>query len=229
MNSTRLNHQRQSDRFFSQSSDDLRAEMLVLAEDEVLAFPVRLADISETGCAVEISSQFNRDIVVAILRIRDAGETINLELAGRMRWNQQTSLGANTCGFCFRRPLSIQTIDQMVDNGWVTRRLEPRVPAKASVQVRRAHGLPAIQNASLEDFSMTGIRLNIDASVEIGERLLISKQTVDQIPSQSTARPASGGVSVKWVRPTKDGYECGCVFQNLNASRAINEVFMTKR
>ncbi|TWT92991.1 PilZ domain-containing protein [Neorhodopirellula pilleata] len=227
-----LNHQRQSDRFYSKNSEELAADLLILEGDDVLAFPVRLADISETGCAVEISAQFNRDIPVAILRIRDIGGTVNLELAGRMCWNQRTSLGANTCGFCFRRPLSNEIIDQMVDNGWVTRRLEPRVRTGAIVEVRRAHGLPTIGMATLQDFSMTGIRLTLNSEVEVGERLLISNRAeVDQYDVdaalKSTKRIANGGVTVKWVRPTDDGYECGCVFQNLAASRAINDAFST--
>lgn len=225
MTSTSFTHQRQSDRFYSKKSDDLRAELLILAEDDVLSFPVRLADISETGTAVELSSQFTRDISVAILRLRDIGQTVNIEIAGRLCWNQQTSLGANTCGFRFRRSLSSEIIDQMVDRGWVTRRLEPRTPTKAAVEIRRAHGLPTIHSATLEDFSMTGVRLKLDSVVEVGERLLISKRANDGTAGQSTNRAANGGVSVKWVRPTDEGYDCGCVFQNLAASRAINEAF----
>lgn len=213
-------HQRQADRFFARNSGDLNAELLILEQDEVLSFPVQLADISESGCAVQMSSTLSEGVSVAILRITDIGETINIEVAGRLCWNQQTSLGFNTFGFQFRRPMPAETIDRMVDNGWVTRRTEHRTPAKTSIDVRRSQGQQAVKQATLADFSMTGIRLNLDTSLDIGERILVSRQMPD-----GKRAPEVGSVTVKWIKPAGDSFECGCIFQNLASSRAINEAF----
>lgn len=219
-NTMNYNHQRQADRFLAKNSGDLNAELLVLSNDEVLSFPVELADISETGCAVQMSTGLTEGVSVAILRIQDLDQTFNIEVAGRLCWNQQTSLGANTFGFQFRRPMPSETIDEMVDNGWVTRRTEYRTTAKTEIEVRRSHGLQAVKQATLEDFSMTGIRLNLDTNLDVGERVLVSQHSPNDKKS-----PVVGSVTVKWVRPVGDSFECGCIFQNLASSRAINQAF----
>ncbi|SMP56787.1 PilZ domain-containing protein [Neorhodopirellula lusitana] len=220
---------RNCDRFVAKNSGELKAELLVLRDDEVITYPCQLADISSGGCAVRATLIRPDEVSVAVLRVKDASGKVDLEMAGRLCWNQQTSVGSNTFGFRFRREMPDETIDFLVSQGFVTRRQEQRISAGTPVQIRRAYGLPSIESATLEDFSTTGVRLHIDHLVDAGERLLVSTSGPDTAQSSDLAceasKKSSGSVTVKWVRPIEGRYECGCVFQNLASSRAINDTF----
>lgn len=196
---------------------------MILNEDQVITLPCELADISVSGCAVRVSEMKNRDVRVAVLRMRDQDGIVDLEIAGRLCWNQQTSVGSNTFGFSFRREMSPEIINEMVNAGLITRRQETRSSSGIEIQVKRAYGMPTVDRATLEDFSATGVRLQIDEPIAIGERLLLCKFDDASFPNSDTTRSVSGSVTVKWIRPQGELFECGCVFQNLASSQAIND------
>lgn len=216
---------RKADRFHAEKSGDLDAKLMILNEDQVITLPCQLADISVSGCAVRVTEMRNKDVRVAVLQMRDPDGIVNLEIAGRLCWNQQTSVGSNTFGFSFRREMSLETINAMVNAGLITRRLETRTSSGIEVQVRRAYGMPSVDHATLEDFSTTGIRLQVDKPITIGERLLVCKFDDANFAGSDASRPVSGSVTVKWIRPSGELFECGCVFQNLASSQAINDSF----
>ncbi len=203
---------RQCDRFHARNTANLTAELLVLRDDEVVRYDCQMADISVGGCAVRVNLPPPDEVSVAVLRISDVGGSIDLEVAGRLCWNQQTAVASNTFGFRFRRPMAPEVIESMVAAGLVTRRHETRITAGIPVQIRRAHGTPVITQAFLHDFSTTGLRVCVDRELTIGERLLIT-----------TDPGVSGSVTVKWVQAADKMFECGCVFQNLISARAIND------
>lgn len=203
---------RSRDRFAARNASEFESELLVLKENELVAYPCRLADISVGGCAVRATTINPQEVSVAVLRMKDRSGHVDLEIAGRLCWIQQTSVGGNTFGFRFRRNMDPDVIDQMVSQGLVTRRQEERVAYGATIQVRRSHDKPAIGYATLEDFSTAGARLRCDQPLDIGERLLIT-----------TTEGSSGSVQVMWNRETESGFECGCVFQSLTAARSIND------
>lgn len=208
---------RNGDRFHARNTANLNAELLVLQEDEVVRHPCQMADISVGGCAVRVSLAHPEEMSVAVLRVTDTTGEVDLEVAGRLCWNQQTSVGSNTFGFRFRRLLDAKVIDHMVAAGLVTRRQEARTLAGTNIQLRRAHGKLAVEHATLEDFSTTGVRINSDKELEVAERLLLT-----------TPSGASGSVSVKWIKPSGELFECGCIFQNLNSARAINDALAAR-
>ncbi|MCM2371383.1 PilZ domain-containing protein [Aporhodopirellula aestuarii] len=208
---------RSCDRFRARNTENLIAELLVLQEDDVVRHPCQMADISVGGCAVKVSLAHPEEMSVAVLRIRDKSGAIDLEVAGRLCWNQQTSVGSNTFGFRFRRLMDGKVIDQMVAEGLVTRRQEARTTVGTKIQLRRAHGHPTVKVATLEDFSTTGVRIHSDQELSVTERLLLT-----------TPSGASGSVSVKWVKPFGNQFECGCIFQNLNSARAINDALTAR-
>ena len=121
--------------------------------------------------------------------------------------------------------MPLETINQMVDAGLVTRRQEARISSGIEIRVRRAYGMPAVGHATLSDFSTTGIRLQVDQPVAIGERLLVCKCDQASFAGSEAARPVTASVTVKWIRPRGELFECGCVFQNLASSQAINDSF----
>ncbi|EMI57019.1 PilZ domain-containing protein [Rhodopirellula sallentina] len=203
---------RNGDRFHARNTANLTAELLVLHEDDVIRHPCQMADISVGGCAVRVSLDRPEEITVAVLRMQDTSGEVDIEVAGRLCWNQQTSVGSNTFGFQFRRLMDPNLIDHMVSAGLVTRRQETRIQLGTPIQVRRAHGKPVLSQATLEDFSTTGVRIHADKELDVAERLLLT-----------TSSGASGSVSVKWIKPCGDQFECGCIFQNLNSARAIND------
>jgi hypothetical protein len=164
-------------------------------------------------------------VQVAVLRIRDNEGLVDLEVAGRLCWNQQTGVASNTLGFHFRRDIPIEVINEMVDAGLVTRRQETRISSGIAVQVRRAYGMPNVARARLQDFSTTGIRLEVDTVLSVGERLLVCASRDESVSEPGPGRMVSGSVTVKWIRPQSKGFECGCIFQNLASSHAINDHF----
>jgi len=207
-----VSHNRAGDRFHAKNKTELIAELLVLQEDKEVRHACQMADISVGGCAVKVAVAQPEELAVAVLRIRDTSGTIDLEVAGRLCWNQQTSVGSNTFGFRFRRPMDAAVIDQMVSGGYVTRRQETRISDGSLVQIRRAPGETVAEHATLEDFSATGVRIHVDQQIHAGERLLIT-----------TESGASGSVFAKWIVKHDNRFECGCVFQNLNSAHAIND------
>jgi hypothetical protein len=212
INVVKSTQSRQCDRFHARNTANLTAELLVLHEDEVVRYDCQMADISVGGCAVRVNLLTPGEVSVAVLRISDNCGSLDVEVAGRLCWNQQTAVASNTFGFRFRRPMAPEVIESMVAAGLVTRRQETRVTAGIPVQIRRAHGAPLITHAFLHDFSTTGLRVRVDRELMISERLLIT-----------TDVGASGSVSVKWVKAVDNSFECGCVFQNLSSARAIND------
>lgn len=202
----------EADRFEAKDADDLKTELFILKEDEVLSYVCQLAEISVTGCSLRVSGVAVGEFPVAVLKIFDANDRINLEISGRLCLQQQKSIQQNAFGFRFRRPIDATVIEGMVAAGWVTRRQEPRIDCGSPILIRRAQGLPAVQKASVKDFSATGIRLHVDQPLQPCERLLISTQS-----------GASGSVSVKWMKRTETGFDTGCVFQNLNSARSIHD------
>lgn len=216
---------RQNDRFHAEKSGDLDAKLIILNEDEAVTLPCQLADISVSGCAVRVKEMSSKDVRVAVLRMTDQDGIVDLEVAGRLCWNQQTSVGSTTFGFSFRREMPAETINEMVNAGLITRRQEARISSGIEIQVRRAYGMPAVDHATLEDFSTTGVRLQIDRPIAIGERLLLCKFDEANSAGSEATRSVSGSVTVKWIRPSGELFECGCVFQNLASSQAINDSF----
>ncbi|MCC9642133.1 PilZ domain-containing protein [Rhodopirellula sp. JC740] len=204
---------RANDRFYAKNGDQLRAEVVILRDDVVKEYSCQLADLSQGGCAVRAKLGEDSNVTIAVLRIHAPSLGIDLELAGRLCWNQQTSVGSNTFGFRFRRGIEPTLIDQMVDAGLITRREEERMQVGMPVQLRRAHGKDEVTDAVLEDCSASGMRMTMIGQIEPSERLLVT-----------TPSGVSGTVSVVWLRHSEDGRcECGCVFQNLRSARSIND------
>lgn len=204
---------RTSDRFYAKHRDRLKAVVVILRDDIVKEYECQLADLSQGGCAIRAKLGEDSNVTIAVLRINAPTLGIELEVAGRLCWNQQTSVGSNTFGFRFRRSIDLDLIDQMVNEGLITRREEERMQVGMPVQVRRAHGKSEVNDVVLEDCSASGMRITLLGQVEPSERLLIS-----------TPSGVSGTVTVIWLRRTEDDRcECGCVFQNLRSARAIND------
>ncbi|MFG0264015.1 MAG: PilZ domain-containing protein [Rhodopirellula sp. JB055] len=204
---------RASDRFHAKNRDQLHSVVVILRDEMVKEYECELADLSQGGCAVRAKLGEDSNVTIAVLCIHAPTLGIELEVAGRLCWNQQTSVGSNTFGFRFRRPIEPELIDQMVGGGLITRREEERMQVGMPVRVRRAHGKPDVHDVVLEDCSASGMRITLLGQVDPSERLLIS-----------TPSGVSGTVTVIWLRRTEDDRcECGCVFQNLRSARAIND------
>lgn len=190
----------------------MQSVLMVLRDDEVIEYECQLSDLSEGGCAVRASLGEDTGVAVAVLHVSAPNFDIELEVAGRLCWNQQTSVGKETFGLRFRRPLDPNLIDQMVDHGLVTRRQEARLPAGISIQIRRSHGKPEVSDVRLEDVSASGLRLTTTGDLEVSERMLVTMPSGD-----------SGTVKVVWVGQSQGRTECGCVFQNLRSAQAIGD------
>ncbi|MEM9366657.1 MAG: PilZ domain-containing protein [Planctomycetota bacterium] len=203
---------RQVDRFSARNEVSLDATLTLLHGESTATVACRLSDISIGGCAV--SAQIPRDVSagVAVLRLTRPDKSVAAELAGKLCWAQQTSVASTSYGFQFRRPLNPAVMAEFIENGWVTRRQDERINVGGRIRVRRAHGKANIHQATLEDCSTAGVRLKVDQAVEENESLLI---TLDD---------GSGGtVRVIWAQADQSVFQCGCVFQNLASSRAVND------
>ncbi|MEM1227555.1 MAG: PilZ domain-containing protein [Planctomycetota bacterium] len=204
--------QRADQRFVAKTSDTIKAQLLTLDGDRVESIDCDLNDISTGGCAVRASLDHGRDMTVAVLRVHDEDSGFELEVAGKLCWQQQKSVGSNSFGFRFRRPIDNALIEQMVQVGLVTRRQDDRSTCGAIIGTRRAHGRPPIGEAVLEDYSSTGVRLTVDTVPDVGERLLLTSHSGE-----------GGSVRVVWVSSHAGVNQCGCSFVNLASSRAIND------
>lgn len=203
---------RAEDRFASRRLAGLQTQLLTLQGESVGVVDCELSDISVGGCAVRTRLDRDANMTVAILRLRDPASELELEVAGKLCWQQQTSVGSNTFGFRFRRNLDSELINQMIERGLVTRRQDDRLIFGKAIQVRRAHGQAAINAASLDDCSTTGVRLTVDVPPQVNERLLLT------MPSG-----VSGSVSAVWVTSQGARFQCGCTFLNLQSARAIHD------
>ncbi|MEM6363234.1 MAG: PilZ domain-containing protein [Planctomycetota bacterium] len=210
--SVSISSQRQDERYASRQPDSLQSRLMLLINDQLHALPCDLSDISCGGCAVRVKLGEHVDVQVGVLRLVDPELGINLDVAGKLCWKQQTSVGVNTFGFRFRQRLEASMIDQLINQGVVTRRQVHRVRCDGEIDVRRAHGKEPVGYAVLEDCSSTGVRLSMDVLPEVGERLLLSSES-----------GRSGSVSVVWSSTGSEGHHCGCLFVNVRSSRSIND------
>ncbi|MEM9586211.1 MAG: PilZ domain-containing protein [Planctomycetota bacterium] len=188
---------RSSDRFGVSSDIAIPAEMLVGLDDEIRSFPCRLADISVNGCAVRVTMAPNQAPTVAVIRFKDLADVPDLEVAGRVCWARQTSVGTMTLGFRFRRPISADTLSSMIDSGWVSRRHSRRIKANLPVSVRRKLGQQPIEVAELIDVSGCGLQLSTEHALQVGEQVLIS-----------TPEGVSAPVTIVWStneQPSRSG------------------------
>ncbi|SRR6056297_369586 len=208
---------REEARFLTDWNHALKAELILKIDDDARIFPATVADVSLTGCAVRADLPQAVRPQVAVLRVlHQAGGTV-LEAAGRVCWDRQTSMAARKLGLKFRRALPERLLQELIQQGWVSRREHPREHLGMAVNVRRTAGKSVVQQAGLSDRSRTGVQLATDQLLEIGERVLVT------LPADAEGRKASGMVAVVWSRKTDLRCEAGGIYVNLTSSHAISE------
>lgn len=208
---------RKNDRFLADWKDALKAELILGIDDEAKFFPAAVADLSLTGCAVRADLTQTLRPLVAVLRILDQSGRSILEAAGRVCWDRQTTMTTRTLGLKFRRSLPEPLLEELVQEGWVSRRELPRESLNCPIGVRRTAGKTPIEKATLADRSRTGVRLITDQPLEVGERVLVT------LPVDAEGKTPGGMVAIVWSRETDERSEAGAVYLNLTSGHTIND------
>lgn len=206
---------RKNERFAADWANVIPGELILATEDQPRSFEAVLADMSLSGCAVRCKLPHGLKARVAVLRIKSSDNHVTSDIAGRVCWIRKTSVSASTLGLVFRRRISEEFLNEMITNGLVSRRDQPRECIDVAVQLRRTAGKPLVGQAMLLDRSLSGVQLLTEQPLEPEERILLT------VPDGHC-----GAVSVVWSKLGHRGWETGARFQNRTSSDWINSAVL---
>lgn len=141
--------------------------------DAPIVLPCKLADLSVGGCAVRLETTLRSEPKIAIVRF-DLESDLHLESAGRICWSKQASIGCQSYGLRFRRPLSEDFIGQWIQRGVINRRENQRDKTHQPVQMRTSSNGGSLSDATILDYSISGIRIQTNVPLAIDERILLT-------------------------------------------------------
>jgi hypothetical protein len=194
-------------------TSEVKGQFISGPVDAPVVLPCTLSDLSVGGCSVRLNSMLRSEPKIAIVRF-DLENDMHLESAGRVCWVRQASIGSQTCGLKFRRPLSEEFLDQWIRKGLVNRRENPRDEVRQSVQMRTSAGGGSLSEAFILDYSSTGVRIRSDVPLAMDERILLTL-------------PDGRGImlGVVWIANNEGQYFAGAQFANRMSSAALKDFF----
>lgn len=141
--------------------------------DAPIVLPCKMADLSVGGCAVRLETTLRSTPKIAIVRFELEAD-LQLESAGRICWTRQASIGCQSYGIRFRRPLSEEFIGKWIERGVVNRRENMRDEVNQVVQMRTSSNGGSLSEACILDYSISGLRLQTNVPLAMDERILLT-------------------------------------------------------
>lgn len=183
--------------------------------DNPLVLPCTLADLSVGGCAIQIETTPQSEPKIAIVRF-ELDNDLQMESAGRICWSRQASIGYRSYGMRFRRPLSEDILAKWLERGVIDRRDKCRQSTSVDVSMRRSEGGGCLVDATIVDYSATGVQLEVNLPLASGERIMLTL-------------PDGRGVmaEVVWSAVQNGNCSVGCSMVNRMSSSNITKFFCT--
>jgi PilZ domain len=204
---------RQQSRCNVDRNSEVKGQFIFGPVDAPIVLPCALSDLSLDGCAVRLNSMLRSEPKIAIIR-SDFENHMHLESAGRVCWVRQASIGSQTCGIKFRRPLSEEFLDQWIKQGLVNRRENSRDEVRQAVQMRTSAGGGSMSEALILDYSSSGVRIRSEIPLAMDERILLTL-------------PDGRGImlGVVWIANQEGQYFAGAQFANRLSSATLKDFF----
>lgn len=185
--------------------------------DNPLVLPCTLADLSVGGCAIQIETTPISEPKIAIVRF-ELDDDLQMESAGRICWSRQASIGYRSYGMRFRRPLTDSILARWLERGIIDRRDKERQKVSLEVSLRRSDGENSLVDASIVDYSATGMQLEVNLPLASGERIMVTL-------------PDGRGVmaAVVWTAIENGNCLIGCSMVNRISSTNMTNFFQANR
>ncbi|WP_153555560.1 PilZ domain-containing protein [Roseimaritima sediminicola] len=171
----------------------------------------QLNDVSASGCQLQVDRQLPPETSAVIVRIEKPDRAFAMEVAARVCWQRQSSVGQFAYGLRFRRVLPEEILQTMILRGIVSRRDNLRQPVRLPVEVHFQLVSQRPVQAVVVDVSEGGVQLHSPRPLDVGQRTL--------------ARLGGGQAAmlrVVWSVAAGDAHRAGCAFLNVASKDTLH-------
>lgn len=164
-----------------------------------------LTDLSASGARLRLSQKVPLHETIEV-RLRVGKLAIDFHCAAEVCWLQPRD-GQWVLGCAFECELPEQVLSQLAGNGYLNRRANPRIPIELAVEVKEELGTSQWFEATVDNYSSGGFRLQSKTPVAVGQRVLVQMEDADRRQRTVPGR-------AHWRADSDDGYAVGCSFLN---------------
>lgn len=208
----RLSNARQSDRYAVTGSLGFSLHLAWSEKGKQRAVPGQIIDISESGCHLQTTGILPRENQTILMRLESTAAAVLIEVAARVCWLRQVSVGKFACGLRFRRSLPPSVMMTLLDRGLASRRGSDRCQIWVPVTIHRQ--LAQVPNLAghLCDISPGGVQLATDTAIEVDARIMIATEAKEKAI-----------LRVVWSRQEEQTFRCGGAFLHRSALTLLNK------